>query len=174
MPKSVASCWRALYATKTSCFTASKTAQRWRWRTPVGTAFYLSRSAPSLTTTCAADIMDSGSTVNVVVPPSQETMNPSACVRAFPIVERHRFVWIWPGDPALADPTLVPDLRWMNDPAWTGDGRMTEVKADYRLVIDNLMDLTHETYVHGSSIGNEALAKAPFDAVHGETTATIL
>jgi vanillate O-demethylase monooxygenase subunit len=47
------------------------------------------------------------------------------------------------------------------------------VEADYRLVLDNLMDLTHETFVHGSSIGNEALTEAPFDARHGETTATI-
>src|SRR4030095_14247766 len=56
--------------------------------------------------------------------PSQETINPSACVRSFPVVERHRFVWIWPGDPALADPALVPDLRWNHDPDWVGDGKV--------------------------------------------------
>ncbi|HSI60990.1 MAG TPA: aromatic ring-hydroxylating dioxygenase subunit alpha [Ideonella sp.] len=105
--------------------------------------------------------------------PSQETLNPSACVTAYPVAERHRFVWVWPGDPALADPALIPDLRWMDDPAWAGDGQMTEVQADYRLVIDNLMDLTHETYVHGASIGNEALAEAPFDVAHGPSTATV-
>ena len=105
--------------------------------------------------------------------PSQETINPSACVRAFPVVERHRFVWVWPGDPALADPASIPPLPWLNDPAWAGDGAMTEVKADYRLVIDNLMDLTHETFVHGSSIGNAALAEAPFEAYHGERTARV-
>lgn len=105
--------------------------------------------------------------------PSQETINPSACVRSFPLVERHRFVWVWPGDPSRADPELVPDLRWMEDPEWAGDGNMTEVKADYRLVIDNLMDLTHETYVHASSIGNVALAEAPFEAAYGETSATV-
>lgn len=105
--------------------------------------------------------------------PSQETINPSACVRSFPIEERHRFVWIWPGDPALADPNLIPDLGWFEDTQWVGDGRMTEVKADYRLVIDNLMDLTHETYVHASSIGNEALAEAPFKPSYGAKTASI-
>ena len=40
--------------------------------------------------------------------PSQETINPSACVRAYPAVERHRFVWLWMGDPALADPARFP------------------------------------------------------------------
>ncbi|UCE31840.1 MAG: aromatic ring-hydroxylating dioxygenase subunit alpha [Burkholderiales bacterium] len=105
--------------------------------------------------------------------PSQETINPSACVRTFPVIERHRYVWVWPGDPALADPALVPDLHWNDDPDWAGDGRTIHVKCDYRLVVDNLMDLTHETFVHGSSIGNRAVAEAPFVATHGDRTATI-
>lgn len=105
--------------------------------------------------------------------PSQETLNPSACVRAFPVVERHRFVWVWPGDPALADPAKIPDLHWNDDPAWAGDGKLITVKCDYRLVLDNLMDLTHETYVHGSSIGQLAVAEAPFVATHGNRTATV-
>jgi len=101
--------------------------------------------------------------------PSQETINPSACVRAYPVVERHRFIWLWMGDPAMADPALVPDMHWNDDPAWAGDGKTIHVKCDYRLVVDNLMDLTHETFVHGGSIGNEAVAEAPFDVTHGDT-----
>lgn len=105
--------------------------------------------------------------------PSQDTINPSACVRTYPAAERHRFVWIWPGDPTLADPALIPDLHWNDDPAWTGDGRTIHVACDYRLVVDNLMDLTHETFVHGSSIGNRAVAEAPFKVTHGDRSATI-
>ncbi|TPQ27753.1 Rieske (2Fe-2S) protein [Bradyrhizobium guangdongense] len=105
--------------------------------------------------------------------PSQETINPSACVRAYPAVERHRFIWLWMGDPALADPALVPDMHWNHDPAWAGDGKTIHVNCDYRLVLDNLMDLTHETFVHGSSIGNDAVAEAPFDVTHGEKTVTV-
>lgn len=105
--------------------------------------------------------------------PSQDTINPSACVKSYPLVERHRFIWLWMGDPALADPALVPDLHWNDDPEWAADGKLIHVKCDYRLVVDNLMDLTHETYVHGSSIGNRAVAEAPFEATHTDTTATI-
>jgi phenylpropionate dioxygenase-like ring-hydroxylating dioxygenase large terminal subunit len=105
--------------------------------------------------------------------PSQETINPSACVRSYPVVEKHRFVWVWPGEAALADPALVPDLHWNDDPAWAGDGKMIRVACDYRLVLDNLMDLTHETFVHGSSIGQAAVAEAPFVATHGDKTATV-
>lgn len=105
--------------------------------------------------------------------PSQETINPSACVRSYPVLEKHRFVWIWMGDPALADPALVPDLHWNHDPAWAGDGDLIKVACDYRLVVDNLMDLTHETFVHGSSIGNRAVAEAPFEVTHGDRFATV-
>lgn len=105
--------------------------------------------------------------------PSQETINPSACVKSYPLVERHRFVWLWMGEPARADPALIPDLHWNDDPDWAADGKYIHAECDYRLVVDNLMDLTHETYVHGSSIGNRAVAEAPFEATHGESTATI-
>ncbi|MFV3074900.1 Rieske 2Fe-2S domain-containing protein [Niveispirillum fermenti] len=105
--------------------------------------------------------------------PSQHTINPSACVKSYPLVERHRFLWIWPGDPALADPALIPDIHWNNDPAWAADGKVIHVRCDYRLVLDNLMDLTHETFVHNGSIGNRAVAEAPFTATHSDDTATI-
>jgi vanillate O-demethylase monooxygenase subunit len=105
--------------------------------------------------------------------PSQDTINPSACVRSYPVVERHRFIWLWMGDPALADPALVPDMHWNDDPAWAGDGKLITVKCDYRLVLDNLMDLTHETFVHGSSIGQKAIAEVPFEVTHGPSSATV-
>ena len=105
--------------------------------------------------------------------PSQDTINPSASVRSYPVVERHRFVWIWMGDPALANHDLVPDLHWNDDPDWTGDGVMMEVNANFRLVVDNLMDLTHETFVHSGSIGNDAVAEAPFSVEHSGDGATV-
>lgn len=105
--------------------------------------------------------------------PSQETINPAACVRSFPVAQKHRLIWLWPGDATLADESLIPDLHWNHDPAWAADGKVIRVACDYRLVIDNLMDLTHETFVHSSSIGNQAVAEAPFVATHGERFATV-
>ena len=105
--------------------------------------------------------------------PSLQSLNPSACVRSYPLIEKHRFIWLWMGDPALADPALVPDMHWNHDPDWAADGKLINVKCDYRLVIDNLMDLTHETYVHGSSIGNEAVVEAPFEVSHDAQHVTV-
>ncbi|MFK8163936.1 MAG: Rieske 2Fe-2S domain-containing protein [Lewinella sp.] len=105
--------------------------------------------------------------------PSQETINPSACVKAYPTVQKYRFIWVWMGNPALADEAKIPDMHWNTDPEWAGDGKMIEVKCNYRLVVDNLMDLTHETFVHAGSIGDDAVAEAPFDVVYDEHTATV-
>lgn len=105
--------------------------------------------------------------------PSRDRINSSACVRSYPVVEKHRLVWVWPGDAAAADPALVPDLRWNDDPAWEGDGEVLFARCDYRLVIDNLMDLTHETFVHATSIGHSAIAETPARTTHDERSVTV-
>jgi len=105
--------------------------------------------------------------------PAQETINPSATVPSFPAVERYRYVWVWPGDPALADPDLIPDMHQMTDPEWAGDGLLIEAGCNYQLVLDNLMDLTHEEFVHTSSIGQAELSEAEFITSHTDTTVTV-
>lgn len=82
-------------------------------------------------------------------------------VRAFPVIERYGFIWIWPGDPAQADPAKLHHLPWAEDDGWAYGGGLYHVGCDYRLMIDNLMDLTHETYVHASSIGQKEIDEAP-------------
>jgi vanillate O-demethylase monooxygenase subunit len=122
---------------------------------------------------CGYHGLEYDETGRCVYMPSQDTINPSACVKSYPVAEKHRFVWIWPGEPALADPALIPDMHWNDDPDWAADGKMIEVKCDYRLVVDNLMDLTHETFVHGSSIGDRAVAESPFEANHSDRYAYV-
>ncbi|MDA0239632.1 MAG: aromatic ring-hydroxylating dioxygenase subunit alpha [Proteobacteria bacterium] len=104
--------------------------------------------------------------------PSQDKLIKSACVRSYPVVDRYRFVWVWPGDPDLADPALIPDMHWNDDPEWEGDGQTMFAKCDYRLFVDNLMDLTHESFVHATSIGNEHVAEAPMDTTQDGRTVT--
>ena len=104
--------------------------------------------------------------------PSQNKLNRSACVQSYPVVERHRFVWVWPGNPALADTALVPDMHWNDDPEWEGDGQTMFAKCDYRLFVDNLMDLTHESFVHATSIGNQHVAHTPMETTRSERAVT--
>lgn len=105
--------------------------------------------------------------------PSQETIAPSACVRSYPVIQRHRLIWVWTGDPALADAAKLPDMHHMDDREWAGDGGVINVACNYRLVLDNLLDLTHETFVHSDSIGDRALAEAPFDVTYNARGATV-
>lgn len=82
-------------------------------------------------------------------------------IRSFPVVERHGFVWVWPGDPAAADDAKLPALPWANSPDWAYGGGLFHIACDYRLMVDNLMDLTHETYVHSTSIGQKEIDETP-------------
>jgi vanillate O-demethylase monooxygenase subunit len=68
------------------------------------------------------------------------------------------------GDPALADEALVPDLRYNDTPGWTVTGGVLKVQANYQLLTDNLLDLTHETFVHTRTIGNAAVAETPMES----------
>lgn len=84
-----------------------------------------------------------------------------ARTRSFPVNERHGFVWVWPGAAELADPAAIAPLHWADDPEWAFGGGLYHIACDYRLMIDNLMDLTHETYVHAGSIGQKEIDEAP-------------
>ncbi len=93
--------------------------------------------------------------------PGQEVIPPSMRTRSFPVVEKWQWVWVWLGDPSAADEALIPDFRWNSDPDWVSTGGTIEVKANYQLLTDNLLDLTHETYVHAKTIGNNAIVEWP-------------
>jgi vanillate O-demethylase monooxygenase subunit len=82
-------------------------------------------------------------------------------VKRYPAVERYGFIWVWPGDADKADPAEIPHLEWAVSDEWAYGGGLYHINCDYRLMIDNLMDLTHETYVHASSIGQDEIEEAP-------------
>jgi vanillate O-demethylase monooxygenase subunit len=91
--------------------------------------------------------------------PGQEHIPQGAKVRAYPVVERYHWVWIWMGDPALADPATITDFHWLDDPNWGAKSSYLHVEANWQLVVDNLLDLTHLAFVHETTIGNLALAE---------------
>jgi vanillate O-demethylase monooxygenase subunit len=97
------------------------------------------------------------------MPLTSERVNEKLTTLVYPVVERHRFVWVWIGEAAKADPSTVPDFWPCSTEGWVFDGGHMQVNCDYRLFIDNLMDLTHETYVHAGSIGQKELMEAPLE-----------
>ena len=96
----------------------------------------------------------------------QTTIPKSSAIKTFPLVEKWRLLWIWMGDPALADETKIPNL-WQNDhPEWAvvDGGTPIPLKADYRLVAENLLDPSHVSFVHTTTLGTDAVAEIPIEA----------
>lgn len=92
----------------------------------------------------------SGTCVEV---PGRDGVPRAMKVRSFPVVERYSAAWIWMGDAALADAALIPDFVGVDDPRWHMlPGRM-DYDANYRLIQDNLLDLSHVAWVHRNSFG---------------------
>jgi len=92
--------------------------------------------------------------------PGQDIIPATACVKAYPVVERHSWIWVWMGDPAKADARLIPPAVGMEDPAWTLRSGQMDYEANYLLINDNLTDFTHLSYVHANSFGaTEAFAR---------------
>jgi vanillate O-demethylase monooxygenase subunit len=88
--------------------------------------------------------------------PSQDFIPPAAKVRAYPVVERFKWVWIWMGDADKADPSLIPDTHYLDDGGWRGTPGYLHYDANYLLVTDNLLDFSHLSYVHETTLGGSA------------------
>ena len=86
--------------------------------------------------------------------PGQRLIPDGAAVRNYPLVEKNQFLWIWMGEPALADPALIVDFPSHDDAAkWPHKHTVYPIKGNYMLMVDNLMDLTHLGYLHARTIG---------------------
>ncbi len=86
--------------------------------------------------------------------PGQPQIPAEARVRSYPAVEKDQLVWVWMGDPARADATRIVDFPYHNDPGrWPNKHDVYPIKANYMLMVDNLMDLTHLGYLHARTVG---------------------
>lgn len=87
----------------------------------------------------------------------------ASSVKSYPLVERYTLLWIWMGDPALADPDLIPDYSFMSDSKnWTTVHGTISLDANYELIIDNLTDLSHAAFVHEGLLETREMARGEF------------
>jgi len=98
--------------------------------------------------------------------PGQPIIASNAVVRSFPVAENMGLVWIWTGNPELADRSKIYDLPQYHDPNWSvlhGDALL--IHAHYLDLADNLCDPSHVSFVHQTTLGNQAGEEVP---VHHE------
>jgi len=85
----------------------------------------------------------------------------AARVQAYTAHDRHGMLWIWMGE-AAADPALIPDYSMLDE----GSGYRTSrgqlhINANYELMGENLLDLSHISFLH------EGLLRSP-EQVHAK------
>ena len=111
---------------------------------------------------CAYHGLEFASGGNCVHIPGQTRIPEAANVRSYPVVERDQLIWIWMGDPSLADESKIMSNAEHNDPNWSWRPHYMHVKSNWQLLVDNIFDLTHVAYIHAKTIGGNP--KSHFDA----------
>ncbi len=76
-------------------------------------------------------------------------------VASYPVVEKNGAIWIWMGNAEEADPTTITDTDWFVSGSYASVHGYLRVSANYQLVIDNLLDLTHAPYLHPDTVGGD-------------------
>jgi phenylpropionate dioxygenase-like ring-hydroxylating dioxygenase large terminal subunit len=108
--------------------------------------------------------------------PGQERIPANARVQSFPAIQRKRLIWVWMGDPAKADDTLIPDTFSLQHPSWRTKPGYKLFRANLGLIADNLLDFSHLSFVHENSLGGSAAiaAAAPEISVLGTSAIRII
>jgi vanillate O-demethylase monooxygenase subunit len=99
--------------------------------------------------------------------PTQRTIPSTVGIRAFPTEERSPFVWIWMGEAASAALQLLPHQEWMDHPDWETRGGYLHIKGSYVHLHENLLDLSHLSFLHAKTFGTPEYA-----GTRPETTVT--
>ncbi len=104
---------------------------------------------------CGYHGMEFGPDGRCVHIPSQTATPASLSVPKYPLIETWQWLWIWMGDPAKADPALVPDHDWLGltrDSYTATPFFMMEIAANYQYLHDNLLDSTHVSFLHAGTL----------------------
>jgi phenylpropionate dioxygenase-like ring-hydroxylating dioxygenase large terminal subunit len=104
---------------------------------------------------------ESGRCVNM---PSMPLVPSNANVRAYPIAERGPLLWIWMGEPDVADEAAIPDTSWLMDPGFKSVTGGFSMKSDYVAMHENLLDQTHFPFLHPGTVGTPEYARSKLDA----------
>ena len=105
-----------------------------------------------------------GSGTCVAAPTQPDAIPRRARVASYPVIERYGFVWLWMGDPALADPAEMLDIPNYDDPSWgrTACGAL-DIDCHYLWITDNLLDPSHVAWVHLTSFAGGGTDNLPLE-----------
>jgi vanillate O-demethylase monooxygenase subunit len=112
-----------------------------------------------------------------VLIPTEKRVPRAVFTRSYPVVEQMQCVWVWMGDPAKADPALVPSYaqfgcsdhgQWRFEPYF-----VMEIEANYSLLFENLLDTSHISFLHLGGIDGGNMATTPYTVSTEGLTVTL-
>lgn len=75
------------------------------------------------------------------LPPGQKL--PCAQARSYPVQEKYNLIWIFPGNPALAETHPLPDIAEFEQPDWVMVPVTGHMQAHFSICNENAMDVFH-------------------------------
>ncbi|MDF2120362.1 aromatic ring-hydroxylating dioxygenase subunit alpha [Roseiarcaceae bacterium H3SJ34-1] len=91
--------------------------------------------------------------------PEQTRIPAIARVRSYAVAEKGPWLWVFMGDAALADVATIQSYPWFEREGWKHRTGFLHVKCNYKLIVDNLLNMAHLPYVHPNTIGSEGVVK---------------
>ena len=89
-----------------------------------------------------------------------------ARLRPYPLCEQQGLVWVWPGDEGRIGNCRPPATPEIDDADWdTCPSDRLPVSANYRLLIENLLDITHFYPLHDGNIGDLSNSRIPVEFI---------
>ena len=117
---------------------------------------------------CAYHGMQFNAQGDCVHVPSQASCPKSMGVRTYATLERGPVVWIWMGDAATADTSRLPAQDWLSSGNWAWSKGYLHLQGSYVRLHENLLDLTHLSFLHAKSFGTPDYAGAAYDTEIGD------
>jgi renierapurpurin 18,18'-hydroxylase len=84
----------------------------------------------------------SGSCVSIPYLPSGQKL-PCAQARSYPVQEKYGLIWVFPGDPELAETNPIPSVPEYDQPEWLMVPVTAHFNAHFSICNENAMDVFH-------------------------------
>lgn len=86
----------------------------------------------------------------------------TACVQSFKVVERQGILWMWRGEPEVADDERIPTVADLDKPEFVSLDYLSDRPYDQTYFIENIIDPAHLPISHHGSMSNRENAQ-PLD-----------
>jgi phenylpropionate dioxygenase-like ring-hydroxylating dioxygenase large terminal subunit len=110
----------------------------------------------------------------VLNPHGDKRIPSRAKIKSYPVVEKHKAIWVWMGDKP-ADESAVPDFSMMDNVPELHNTKRDSImiKANVELIIDNLLDLSHTSFLHEGLLGNADTVESEIVVKQDGTNVTV-